>query len=96
MGAEGTPVRQLSDFGYDPCWSPDGSEIAFTSNRDGNFELYVMPSVGGEAARLTNTPDDEFEHSWSPDGQTLAYALNQGHNDILTIDVTAALNPSPR
>lgn len=54
-----------TDFG--PTWSPDGSRIAFTSGRDGNFELYVMNADGTCETRLTNTPsNDETDATWRP------------------------------
>ena len=52
-------------FNYDPTWSPDGSQIAFLSGRDGNLEIYVMFADGSDQTNITNTPDaDETEPSW--------------------------------
>jgi Tol biopolymer transport system component len=56
-----------------PVWSPDRSQVAFASNRDGGFELYVMNADGSEVKRLTNTPEDETKPSWSPDGTQIIY-----------------------
>lgn len=79
MNADGTEQTQLtenqapidgdgllgSDFG--PTWSPDGTRIAFTSARDGNFEIYLMNADGSCETRLTRTPRiDEFDLSWRP------------------------------
>ena len=50
---------------FDPAWSPDGSHIAFTSNRDRNFEIYVMNSDGSGQTRLTNNDAWEGSASWS-------------------------------
>lgn len=58
-----------------PTWSPDRSQIAFVSNRDGNFELYVMNADGDEVKRLTNTPENETAPRWSPDGTRIVYVL---------------------
>lgn len=59
-----------------PKWSPDGRKIAFMSNRDGNFEIYVMDAEGENTQRLThNVYNDQFP-SWSPDGKRIAYSSN--------------------
>jgi uncharacterized protein YjdB len=55
------------------AFSPDGSRIAFASNRDGNFEIYVADADGGNATRLTTTAANETEPAWGPDGAWLAY-----------------------
>jgi Tol biopolymer transport system component len=56
-----------------PAWSPDRSQVAFVSNRDGNFELYVMNANGSEIKRLTNTSEDETKPRWSSDGTQIIY-----------------------
>ena len=58
--------NQADDF--QPAWSPDGSRMAFVSDRDGNFEVYVMSADGSGQARLTNNPADDIEPAWCPDG----------------------------
>ena len=47
-------------------WSPDGSQITFTSDRDSNYEIYLMDADGSNQARLTNNPDGDWHSSWSP------------------------------
>ena len=54
-------------------YSPDGSHIAFGSNRDGNFEIYVADADGGNVTRVTSTPANETEPAWTPDGRRLTY-----------------------
>jgi Tol biopolymer transport system component len=51
---------------YNPTWSPDGTKIAFHSDRDGNFEIYVMNADGSEQTRLTNNPADDIGPAWRP------------------------------
>jgi dipeptidyl aminopeptidase/acylaminoacyl peptidase len=58
-----------------PRWSPDGSKLAFVSNRERKAkQLYVIPAVGGEAQRLTDLAEDVTEPVWSPDGTRLAFS----------------------
>jgi dipeptidyl aminopeptidase/acylaminoacyl peptidase len=57
-----------------PRWSPDGSELAFTSTRDDKHaQLYVMPVSGGEPRRLTGLKDEVADPCWSPDGSRIAF-----------------------
>jgi Tol biopolymer transport system component len=66
-----------------PSWSPDGTRIAYASNQDGNFEIYVMDADGRNVMRLTDTKGDDFSPTWSPDGRRIAYAGNEdGDFDI--------------
>ena len=58
---------------YFPKFSPDGKEIAFTGNYDGNMDVYIMPSIGGIPKRLTHNPSVDFVVDWYPDGKDLLY-----------------------
>lgn len=57
-----------------PVWSPDGSKIAFASDRNGNYDVYVMPAEGGEATRLTFHSADEIPTSFTPDGAAVLFS----------------------
>lgn len=69
----GNAIRLTSNDGYEqnPHFSPDGKFIAFTAEYDGNIDVYVMPSEGGEPKRLTYHPDGDFVQGWTPNGEIL-------------------------
>jgi TolB protein len=79
-------VRQLtSDETEDgrPVWSPDGKTILFTSNRNGNRDLYLIDVDTGHLRRLTTHPAEDRYPSWSPDGSKIAFAsMRKGSLDI--------------
>src|SRR5215472_5888640 len=57
-----------------PAFSPDGTQIAFSSNRSGHFELYVQSLVPGSVERqITHDAQDNIQPAWSPDGKYLAF-----------------------
>ena len=61
-------------------WSPDGNQIAFTSNRDGNLEIHVMNADGTNPINLTNHPARDVGADWSPDGLRIAFSTNRDGN----------------
>jgi Tol biopolymer transport system component len=79
MAADGTDVRRLTDDpGLDlfPAFSPDGSKIAFTSDRAGTVDVYVMSVEGSDVVRITefeNDSLDDYHPTWSPDGERIAF-----------------------
>jgi dipeptidyl aminopeptidase/acylaminoacyl peptidase len=56
-----------------PVWSPDGSKIAFTSNRGGNIDVYVMDADGTDPVNVSANPATDWMPAWSPDGSRLAF-----------------------
>lgn len=56
-----------------PIFSPDGSRIAFTGRYDGNTDVYVVPSEGGEPKRLTFHPGADEAVGWTPDGRSILF-----------------------
>ena len=57
-----------------PAWSPSGDRIAFTSNRDGDYEIYTIRPDGSDLKCLTNTPGNDAHLAWSPDGEWIAFS----------------------
>ena len=69
------PMTRLTDGSWDdisPALSPDGTKIAFASNRSGYWDLYLLEIESGETTRLTNTKAYDGAPSWSPDGAWIA------------------------
>jgi dipeptidyl aminopeptidase/acylaminoacyl peptidase len=73
----GWPIQlaQSDDRQYNATWSPDGKWIIYQQDKAGDelYDLYAIPSAGGQPLNLTNTPDVREESPlWSPNGETLA------------------------
>jgi Tol biopolymer transport system component len=80
MNADGSGRRRLTtDPANDtnPALSPDGTRIAFESDRDGNSEIYVMDRNGRNPRRLTTDPARDASPAWSPDGTRIAFTSDR-------------------
>lgn len=81
MNADGSGVTRLTHTGFrldwQHTWNPDGERIAFSSRRDGDFEIYVMNADGTGLARLTDNDAADKHPAWSPDGQRIAFDSNR-------------------
>jgi Tol biopolymer transport system component len=84
IGSNGTgevTIPQSAKSNDGPAWSPDGTKIAFSSNRDGNWEICVMNADGSGATRLTsNRSADDGSPTWSPDGTKIAFHTDRTGN----------------
>ena len=72
--AKGTPNAHNSL----PMFSPDGTRLAFMSNRDGNNEIYIINADGTGLRRLTNHPAIDATPTWSPTGTQIAFTSDRG------------------
>ena len=60
-----------------PAWSPDGSRLAFVSDRTDKRQIYAIDPRGGEAEPLTTLEDGVGSFAWSPDGKSIAYTVTE-------------------
>ncbi len=76
-----------------PVWSPTGNLIAFTSKREGNYDLFTIKPDGSDLKRITNDPGNEAHSVWSPDGKWIAFSSGvQGFKDESALH---PYNPQP-
>ncbi|MFC1572128.1 protein kinase [Candidatus Eisenbacteria bacterium] len=61
-----------------PDFSPDGTRIAYESDKSGDYEVYIVDTHGGNPFQLTNDPGADGSPSWFPDGSALAFASDRG------------------
>jgi tricorn protease len=76
---EGGEARQLTTGGHEgyAIFSPDGTQIAFTGQYDGNTDVYVMPAEGGTPKRLTWHPGQDGAMGWTPDGKKVLFVSDR-------------------
>jgi Tol biopolymer transport system component len=90
VNADGSePVNVTNDPASDltAAWSPDGSKIAFASDRDGDLEVYVMNADGSDVVQLTDNDALDCCARWSPDGTRLVFHSNRTENlDIFVME----------
>lgn len=74
----GNAVRLTAQPSYEssPIWSPDGSKIAFASDRNGGRDIFIMPSTGGAATQLTSHSAAETPEAFTPDGKYVVYSAS--------------------
>jgi Tol biopolymer transport system component len=61
-----TNLTQNAAYDWNPVWSPDGKRLAFVSDRDGNFEIYVMNADGSDQKNLTQNSSADTDPVWRP------------------------------
>ena len=68
-GGQALQLTSLPSYETAPVWSPDGKQIAFASDRKGNFDVYVMSADGGTPKQITFNSASETPTTFSPDGK---------------------------
>lgn len=73
-GGKAERLTTQSSYESAPVWSPDGSRIAFASDRNGGKDIYIMDSYGGKATRLTYNSANETPEGFTPDGKSVLFS----------------------
>lgn len=71
--------RPSDNNGFFP--SPDGKKVAYISDKNGDFEIYVIDIENGDSSNLTNHPANDISLAWSPDGSEIAFVSDR--NSVL-------------
>jgi tricorn protease len=94
----GNAVRLTTGVGIetDPVFSPDGTQVAFTGDYDGNTDVFVVPASGGVPTRLTHHPGIDSAVGWTPDGKNVVFRSARESNSarytrLFTVPVTGGL-----
>jgi tricorn protease len=81
--AEGGVAERITDDKADeqkPCWSPDGKFLAYSSDKAGNRDLYIVELSTHRVRQLTFHSSDDDTPAWSPDGEWIAFQSNRDSN----------------
>ncbi len=84
VAREGGEARRLTagpGVETDPYFSPDGTQIAFTGEYDGNVDVYTIPASGGVPKRLTYHPGPDSAAGWSADGKRVLFTSSRSSSN---------------
>ena len=93
MNRDGAQIHRLSDLASQnlfPAWSPDGSQIAFVSDRNGGPQIFVASASGGGARQVSFNGSYNTTPTWMPRAgkHVIAYTTRDGNTyDIVTLDL---------
>jgi len=74
IGGVARPVTMHEAHDYNPVYSPDGRNIAFSSNRHGSYDVFVVPTEGGKPRRLTFDSGADLVTGWTPNGRGIVFS----------------------
>lgn len=86
-----SPTRALRRLTFDsglqcgPTWSPDGSFIAYSSDRKGNFDIWVQQADGSNPMAVTTSPFHDWQPDWSPDGKSIVFRSERSGGGLFVV-----------
>ena len=90
MNVDGTNQTKFSEntsSDFYPSWSPDGSKIVFTSDRDGTWQIFVMDPDWTNLTKISNNNSTDYSPFWSPDGSKIVFVSDRdGNFEIYVMD----------
>lgn len=92
------PLTRLTNSPWDdvePAISPDGAQIAFSSKRNGYWDIYILDIPAGQISQVTDTPAYDGSPTWSPDGKWLAYETYLDDNLEIVVSSLGDLQQPP-
>jgi parallel beta-helix repeat protein len=108
MNADGSDSINITNHAANddrPAWSPDGGDIAFVSDRDGNLEIYLMKPDGSDIRRLTRNTAVDTDPAWVSDRQLLfssnrvrdfeVYLMDRDGGNLLRLTLSLGINIHP-
>lgn len=90
-GSEAEPLTDGTSNNLSPSWSPDGTRLLFSSDRDGDFDLYVLEIATGATSQLSDAPSDQLEPAWSEDDEILFVSDHTGNREIYRTPIGSPL-----
>jgi eukaryotic-like serine/threonine-protein kinase len=88
--AEGAPQQILATTREESrgAWSPDGTRIAFNSDRAGDMNIWILTTADGSTRRLTKGSGGDYQPEWSPDARRIVFfSARSGNADVWSADV---------
>src|SRR4029450_11079817 len=79
-----------------PKFSPDGKWIAFSSDRNGNLDVFIIPSSGGTVKQLTFHSADDTVLGWTPDGRGVLFSSSRGEDFMAQLYIVSVDGGLPR